>query len=66
MDRFLKEGLCSERPDRKTLKFTYESPSPEEVTHLTDEGIDEVADTLRRNDIAAAAARLRPLAVLKG
>jgi tRNA-splicing ligase RtcB len=66
VDRFLKEGRSSERPDRKTLKFTYASPSPEEVTHLTDEGIDEVVETLGRSEIAAAAAKLRPLAVLKG
>jgi len=66
VDRFLEEGLSRARPSGRTLKFTYASPSPELLSHVTDEGIDEVVSVLRRAEIAVAAARLRPLAVLKG
>jgi RNA-splicing ligase RtcB len=63
---FEERGWCRPRPDRQTMKFTYQSAHPELLTHVTDEGIDEVISVLKTNDVAAPAARLRPLAVLKG
>jgi tRNA-splicing ligase RtcB len=66
VERFMEAGLSRENPQRQTLKFTYKSVAPEILTHVTDEGIEEVVSVLRSNDIAVPALRLRPLAVLKG
>lgn len=66
VDRYIEDGLCRELPERRTMKFTYAEAGPEMITHVSDEGIDEVVSVLKRSDIAAPALRLRPLAVLKG
>jgi len=66
VDLFEEAGWCRPRDGRRTLKFTYHSAIPEVLTHLSDEGIDEIVALLARADVAAPAARLRPLAVLKG
>jgi tRNA-splicing ligase RtcB len=66
VERFQEAGLCREIPGRQTLKYTYQSEDPEVLTHVSDEGVDEVVAVLKTAGIAAPAARLRPLAVLKG
>ncbi len=66
VERFQEVGLCREIPGRETLKYTYRSEGPEVLTHVSDEGVDEVVAVLESAGIAAPAARLRPLAVLKG
>ncbi|HXI04149.1 MAG TPA: RtcB family protein [Candidatus Saccharimonadales bacterium] len=66
VELFEERGWCRPRPERRTLKFGYGSPAPEIVTHVSDEGIEEVVSLLARNGVAVPAARLRPLAVLKG
>lgn len=66
VELFEKRGLSRERQDRRTLKFGYRSANPTVVSHLGDEGVDEVIGILRESNVAVPAARLRPLAVLKG
>jgi len=66
VDRCVQLGLSRKKPEGVTLKFTYAAEEPEEIPHVTDEGIDEVVSVLRDSEIAVAAARLRPIAVLKG
>jgi len=66
VDRFEEMRLSRPRPDRKTLMFTYRSAIPEILTHVTDEGVDEIVRLLGISNIAAPIVRLRPLAVLKG
>ncbi len=65
VDLFEQRGWCRARPGRETLKFRYNTAQAEEVVHVTDEGIDEVVELLRRHDVAIPAVRLTPLAVLK-
>jgi len=66
VEQFEEMGFSRSLPDRRTLKFTYKSPIPEVLTHVSDEGVNEVVDLLRGADIAVPALRMRPLAVLKG
>jgi len=49
-----------------TRLYTYKNGLTEMVPHLSDDGVDAVAQVLRACDIARPVARLRPLAVLKG
>jgi tRNA-splicing ligase RtcB len=66
VERFEELRLSRPRRDRRTMKFTYRSAIPESLVHVTDEGIDEIVALLRDADVAVPAARLRPIAVLKG
>jgi len=65
VDRFEAAGLLSPRPERHTRRYTYKTPSPEILPHLSDEGIEEVISVASAADVAHPAARLRPVAVLK-
>ncbi|HEY74303.1 MAG TPA: RtcB family protein [Thermoflexia bacterium] len=49
-----------------TRLYTYRNALTEMVPHLSDDGVDAVAQVLRACDIARPVARLRPLSVLKG
>lgn len=64
VERFEKAGRLSSR-DGVTLRYTYRSREPEPLTHLSDEAIDAVVQSAATAGLAAPAARLRPLAVLK-
>ncbi|HZE89301.1 MAG TPA: RtcB family protein [Verrucomicrobiae bacterium] len=66
VERFEEQGLLTPRRDRRTMKFTYRSAIPESLVHLSDEGVDEIVALLAGADVAVPAARLRPIAVLKG
>ena len=63
--RFEEAGLLAPRPDRVTRKYDYKSPGPQVMAHLSDEAIEEVMSVAVAGGIAAPAARLRPVAVLK-
>lgn len=65
VERFEAAGLLSPRPGSVTRKYSYDSPSPEILPHLSDEAIEEVMSVAGAAGIARAAARLRPVAVLK-
>jgi RNA-splicing ligase RtcB len=65
VERFAAAGLLRERSGRTTRKYGYDSPGPEILPHLTDEGIEDVIAVVERAGIASPAARLRPVAVLK-
>lgn len=65
VERFEMAGLLSPRPDAVTRKYTYGSPAPEILPHMSDEAIEEVMEVAVAGNIASPAARLRPLAVLK-
>ncbi|MBI3448841.1 MAG: RtcB family protein [Acidobacteria bacterium] len=66
VERFEELGLLTPRRDRRTVKFTYRSAIPESLVNLSDEGVDEIVALLAGADVAVPAARLRPIAVLKG
>lgn len=66
VDRFVEAGFSRAREGRRTLKFLYTSAVPEVLTHVTDEGVEEVVSILKAADVAVPAFRMRPLAVLKG
>ena len=63
--RFEQEGLLTPLPDRFTRKYSYGAPAPQILQHLSDGAIDEVMSVAVKGGIAAPAARLRPIAVLK-
>lgn len=63
--RFEQEGLLTPLPGRFTRKYSYGSPAPQILQHLSDEAIDEVMNVAQQGGIASPAARLRPIAVLK-
>jgi hypothetical protein len=64
VERFEKEGRLSSR-EGVTLKYTYQSREPEPLGHLSDEAIEAVVGVAASAGLAAPAARLRPVAVLK-
>ncbi|HZI94308.1 MAG TPA: RtcB family protein [Patescibacteria group bacterium] len=64
VERFQDAGLLSPRAGT-TRKYTYGSPIPEVLPHLSDEAVEEVMSVAIAGDIALPAARLRPVAVLK-
>lgn len=63
--RFEQEGLLTQVPGRFTRKYSYGSPAPQILQHLSDDAIDEVMTVAARGGIALPAARLKPVAVLK-
>ncbi len=65
VELFEERGWCRPRPERRTLKFRYSTAEVDDLAHVTDEGIDEVVELLRKSSVAVPAARLTPLAVLK-
>jgi RNA-splicing ligase RtcB len=65
VERFEGAGLLTARPGEVTRKYTYASPSPQVLPHMSDEAIEEVMAVAMAGDVAAPAARLRPVAVLK-
>jgi len=64
VERFAEAGRLSPRSG-VTLKYTYRSPEPERLAHMSDEAIDEVVAVAEAGGLAAPVARLRPVAVLK-
>lgn len=66
VELFERKGWSRPLAGRETLKFGYRSASPAVFQHLGDEGVDEIIAILRQRNMAVPAARLRPLAVLKG
>lgn len=65
VSRFEEAGLLSPRLDRVTRKYDYGSSGPQVLPHLSDEAVEEVMSVAAAGGIAAPAARLRPVAVLK-
>ncbi|HEY3174495.1 MAG TPA: RtcB family protein [Candidatus Polarisedimenticolia bacterium] len=65
VQRFENAGLLAPRPDRVTRKYDYASTGPQILAHLSDDAVDEVMSVAQAGGIAAPAARLRPVAVLK-
>ena len=65
VERFAEAGLLRPRTGQVTRCYGYASRNPEPVEHLSDEGIDEVVAIAARCGVAAPAARMRPVAVLK-
>jgi tRNA-splicing ligase RtcB (3'-phosphate/5'-hydroxy nucleic acid ligase) len=62
---FARRGISG--PDqlgRSTLRFSYDSYSPERVPQLDDRGVQAGLDVLVGNDVSHPVARLRPIAVL--
>jgi RNA-splicing ligase RtcB len=64
VERFRQEGRLSPR-EGVTLKYSYRSREPEPLEHLSDEAIEAVVQVAASEGLAAPAARLRPVAVLK-
>jgi RNA-splicing ligase RtcB len=65
VSRFEEAGLLSRLADRVTRKYDYSSRGPQILPHLSDEAVEEVMSVAVAGGIAAPAARLRPVAVLK-
>lgn len=65
VERFEAAGLLAPVDGRVTRKYTYRDPGVEILPHLSDEAIEEVLAVASAGGIAAPAARLRPVAVLK-
>jgi len=65
VERFERAGLLRRVEGRATRKYTYASPAPEILEHLSDEAIEEVVSVAGKGGLARAAARTRPVAVLK-
>lgn len=69
IDKFAENGISKILiPEISTLlysPYTKNSKCLKKVSHITDEGINHVVDTLSRHKIAQPLARLRPIAVLK-
>jgi tRNA-splicing ligase RtcB len=65
IDRFVAAGRSGlDARGRTTLRFDYSEAAPVARPQLDDRGIDDVVDTLTKNEIARPVARLRPFAVL--
>lgn len=62
---FVQRGLSGIDPHgRTTLRFRYDTASPERVQHLDDRGVGEGLNILVHNGIVRPVARMRPIAVM--
>jgi len=61
-----KENNASSVKDGKTIIHRTKEPFREEVSHITDEGIEYVIERLEEKNIARRAVKLRPIASFKG